>query len=328
MQLKRLIFIASVIILSITCISIMNINQDRLSRYPYKNEKDREIIKEFLNDEEIEYIIEWSIAPDAFIDFISYENFNIYHSNEYSLIQDNYPYFIPKDIVNMVEETFDILTIDELIAYLYSYEYSAISNYLKDKEDRDDLFLVKNANTISAHVNHEYYLSTRVPHDLVLIDQLNTLDDESMYISKRAYSNLTSMCEVISTELNVNNCANLIVKNGYISYEQQKHLYNEGKLNYKSEVDQYVFQAGHSEAQLGFSLDFVITGIEDDEFNMTKQYEWLSNNAHKYGFYQSYNESNHHLTNMYSQDNHFRYVGTDIATSLYESEHKGEIVNE
>ena len=328
MQLKRLIFILCIIFISITCIAVMNFNHDRLSRYSYTNEQHRQIIDEHLTNEEIEYIIEWQIQPTDFIDYIYYEDFSIYHANEYRQLQNHYLYYAPKDIVKMVEETFGILTVEQLADYLFYYDYYSILYYING-DYFNELELVENPNDIDVVINQNNYLSKRKPlnNDLVLIDQIKTFDDQQIYISKRVYPELTKMCEAISSDLNMKNCANMIVENGYISYDKQNELYLDGMNVYGKDVDKYVFMAGHSEAQLGLSLDFMIKGY-DDKFKTTKQYEWLNNNAHMYGFYQSYNENNQNLTNMFSQDNHFRYVGTELATSLYESEHKGEIVNE
>ena len=42
------IFVGVVVCIAITCISIMNIHYDELARYPYKDERSRELIKEYL----------------------------------------------------------------------------------------------------------------------------------------------------------------------------------------------------------------------------------------------------------------------------------------
>ena len=63
------IFVGVVVCIAITCISIMNIHYDELARYPYKDERSRELIKEYLNKEEGE---SKKASPSSFIlkDFI------------------------------------------------------------------------------------------------------------------------------------------------------------------------------------------------------------------------------------------------------------------
>ena len=83
MEKQKHIFVCSLIFIAIICLTIMNIKYDRLSRYPYQEKEAREIIDKYLSDEEIEYIIEYSIAPNVFISFIDVDGFNIYHASEY-----------------------------------------------------------------------------------------------------------------------------------------------------------------------------------------------------------------------------------------------------
>ena len=96
------IFVGVVVSIAITCISIMNIHYDELARYPYKDERSRELIKEYKNKEEIDYIIEYSIAPNVFISFIQADDFNIYHATEYKKLSEVMWMESPEHIVEMV----------------------------------------------------------------------------------------------------------------------------------------------------------------------------------------------------------------------------------
>ena len=77
----------------------MNVKFDRLSRYPYEGEKMREIISEHLTDEEIEYIIQYSIAPVHFMDYIECPSFNIYHIDQYNHTKDIAFYLSNEEVV-------------------------------------------------------------------------------------------------------------------------------------------------------------------------------------------------------------------------------------
>ncbi|MEO7596994.1 MAG: M15 family metallopeptidase, partial [Candidatus Paceibacterota bacterium] len=73
---------------------------------------------------------------------------------------------------------------------------------------------------------------------------------------------------------------------------------------------------GYSEHQLGTTLDFTTakTGVLEG-FNITPEYKWLQDNAHKYGFVLSYPLGN---TYYKFEPWHWRFVGVALATKLHE----------
>lgn len=85
---------------------------------------------------------------------------------------------------------------------------------------------------------------------------------------------------------------------------------------------------GFSEHQLGTVVDFgspelaEIVGQEDIEFHTyfykTSEGLWLIDNAHKYGFTLSYPFDAFDITGFFYEPWHFRYVGVEMATHLYE----------
>lgn len=87
---------------------------------------------------------------------------------------------------------------------------------------------------------------------------------------------------------------------------------------------------GHSEHQLGTTLDFSspdlpeMVGQEHIQFHpafaQSKEGEWLAAHAHEYGFTMSYPADQFEDTTFYYEPWHFRYVGVDLATSLQEEE--------
>ena len=48
-------------------------------------------------------------------------------------------------------------------------------------------------------------------------------------------------------------------------------------------------------------------------------YEWLQNNAERYGFVNSYPQGMEHVTGFRAEAWHWRYVGTPVATSVQTS---------
>ena len=64
------VFVSSLLIFSLVCFGLMNTRYDALSRYPYTDRRSRELIKQYLTKQEIDYIIEYSIAPNMFVAYI------------------------------------------------------------------------------------------------------------------------------------------------------------------------------------------------------------------------------------------------------------------
>ena len=54
-----------------------------------------------------------------------------------------------------------------------------------------------------------------------------------------------------------------------------------------------------------------------DEFENSIEFEWMKNNAHKYGFILRYPENKTMITGFKYEPWHYRYVGTDIAEVIY-----------
>ena len=82
----------------------------------------------------------------------------------------------------------------------------------------------------------------------------------------------------------------LIVDSGFRSAEYQKRIYQrrlaEGEIFEK--VVQYVAPPGYSEHETGRAVDMVPS---DASFAHTEAYRWLKKNAHKFGFYETYPET-------------------------------------
>lgn len=108
---------------------------------------------------------------------------------------------------------------------------------------------------------------------------------------------------------------NIYISSGFRSYATQKTLYN----NYvardgKVEADTYSARAGFSEHQTGLAFD---VNTISSAFNDTKEAIWLRNNCYKYGFILRYPKGKENETGYIYESWHFRYVGEEIASKLY-----------
>lgn len=104
MNKKRFILIGSIIVIFMICLYFLNIRFDRLSRYPYNDDYARELIDQYMSDEDIEYLIEYSIAPNTFVDFIASPGFSIYHIDYYNELKNVKKNMSGEQIVYCIEQ--------------------------------------------------------------------------------------------------------------------------------------------------------------------------------------------------------------------------------
>lgn len=117
---------------------------------------------------------------------------------------------------------------------------------------------------------------------------------------------------------------NIYIASGFRSYQTQNRLYN----NYvardgKAKADTYSARPGHSEHQSGLAFDICSHDLDgqnaciNSNFDNTNQAKWLAQNAYKYGFILRYPKGKTNETGYKYESWHFRYVGTDLSTKLY-----------
>ncbi len=117
---------------------------------------------------------------------------------------------------------------------------------------------------------------------------------------------------------------NIYIASGFRSYRTQNRLYN----NYvardgKAKADTYSARPGHSEHQSGLAFDICSHDLDgqnaciNSNFDNTDQAKWLAQNAYKYGFILRYPKGKTNETGYKYESWHFRYVGTDLSTKLY-----------
>lgn len=166
-------------------------------------------------------------------------------------------------------------------------------------------------NKIYILVNKYNHLSEQyIPKDLELVS--NEYSTGNVQLVKEAKNQF----EIMSSTAKKENL-NVIAFSGYRDYTYQKNLYNTYlQKDSQEKVDTYSARAGYSEHQTGLSID-IYNGIDDyNNFEQTKEFKWLKDNAHKYGFILRY-PKNKELETQYQYESwHYRYVGIDIATYI------------
>ena len=184
---------------------------------------------------------------------------------------------------------------------------------------QDDLFTI---------VTQTYGLSRDyAPQDLVLLTDYLPVEVTLGYPTELRQIALGPLIQMIADMQNTG--LHPWILSGYRSYSAQTISWEKWNREEPERAAILSARPGHSEHQLGTTLDFGspeladIVGIEDIEFHtyfyQTSEGIWLAENAHRYGFTLSYPRGAQELTGFFYEPWHFRYVGEEMATFLHDS---------
>lgn len=136
-------------------------------------------------------------------------------------------------------------------------------------------------------------------------------------VDERIYEPLMEMLEAAKKE-NWDQLPKVV--SGYRTQEKQQKFYDEKIAEYKQQgyseneaveqAKQWVAVPGYSEHQIGIAVD--INGATYD------LYFWLQENSYKYGFIFRYPAGKTDVTGTAEEVWHYRYVGVEVATEMYE----------
>jgi zinc D-Ala-D-Ala carboxypeptidase len=115
----------------------------------------------------------------------------------------------------------------------------------------------------------------------------------------------------------------LFAVSGYRSYEYQATLF-EAEVNRigREKAVEAVAYPGKSEHQTGLAIDISSRGegmMLTESFGSSKEGEWLTDNAHRYGFILRYPRGKELITGYQYEAWHFRYIGVEAATIIYKN---------
>lgn len=148
------------------------------------------------------------------------------------------------------------------------------------------------------------------PDNLVQIKQCS---QGIFYLEKETAMAYEKMCLD-----SINEGLNISITSAYRSYNEQIKLYNKYlKLYGKDYVDKYVAVAGYSEHQTGLAID--LKSLEYENFKHSKEYLWIKENSHNYGFIIRYPEGKEKITGYSPEEWHIRYVGKEAAQYIYKN---------
>lgn len=147
------------------------------------------------------------------------------------------------------------------------------------------------------------------------------------YVDASCYDAMTEMI----LDCNALSGATVCVVSAYRSVELQTENFNNKVNQYLdagydydtayAEASSVIAVPGTSEHHLGLAADIIDTenwGLVQEQENLTGQ-KWLMENCWKYGFILRYPADKRDITGIIYEPWHYRYVGVDFATELYQS---------
>ncbi len=293
MTVKRFIFIMIIMAIAMGSYLFMNKDYDPLARYQYQLSSDQHaLIVDNLSLKEIEYLIEYAIAPEQYIDYVGLPGFNLYLIDQYNKMHEMYGWAESKEeimrLVNCTVNLYDDESLKEVIDSYYIYEI------IQYHEAGYTELLAPGVNQIDFMIPSAKSIGFYTPKDLVAIDPDLTVDNEEIMIRLEANEALNALYGQLKQD--DRSYRDLKVASGFISAQALQEIYN------SDQNDRYMF--GHSEYQLGLVVSFIIQDDEMSNFTEHSLGMWLKENAYRFGFIQT------------DQDNHYRYVSVAVATAL------------
>ena len=108
----------------------------------------------------------------------------------------------------------------------------------------------------------------------------------------------------------------ILINYAYRSYNTQVELCEEYKKLYgQSYVDKYIPYPGHSEHQPGLALD--IRSKTTSVFAESDEYDWVVENAYKYGFIMRFTNRGKNITGFKEEPWHIRFVGKTASEYIH-----------
>ena len=237
-----------------------------------------------------------------------------------------------KDKVNDTKELTELEKAKKDLAY-YKDEYE--DAYKEYREKNKDLSIEKVIINVNIGLNYDYYTHTKATKDLntntILVNKYNYLTEdyvpENLQTVDKKYSSKALQLvdyakeafEELSEAASKENYT-VLAMSSYRSYQYQYNLYNRYVNTDGIEAaDTYSARPGYSEHQTGLAVD-VYNGKEDfTNFEKTKEYNWMQDNAYKFGFILRFPKDKVLEPGYQYESWHYRYVGKEIAKYIHDN---------
>lgn len=309
-------------------------------KYDYNKNLIYIVTSDNYNKDKLDLYIKYTINSDDYLKI-----FNLINSKEFK--EENvgkYMKYIKKfnntdGIIKYVNNNYDFELNDASLSFLNEKYFiiNYLDRYLNYYDSNKDLEYKEIITRVNSNLDYEFYVDSSesdiskgmytlvnkynylkqdyIPENLVSVTGIYARD--SAKLVKVAYDNFVKMADAAREE-----DLTIKVTTGYRSYSFQSTLYNNYvKADGVKNADTYSARPGFSEHQLGYSADLTnAKNVSFDNFENTKEYKWLQDNAYKYGFIMRFPKGKEYITGYQFESWHYRYVGEKIAIYIHEND--------
>lgn len=269
-----------------------------------------------------------------------YKEYKYHQTNEYKLITLNYTKkeanklekkLSDKQIKNIIDsqkkDDFVIKVVGE--KYFLNKNLEKYREYYKSNTEKSLSDIVA---IVNVGANEDWYYHSKntdtSKNELMLVNKFHLLNEKFdageivPFEDKYKYGDVSANKIVHDAFVKMyeaarNDDITIIVTSGYRTYERQDELYKEVRnTNGKIYADGFAARPGASEHETGLALDIFTYQATTENFETTKEYQWLDAHAQNYGFILRYPKDKKYLTGYNPESWHFRYVGVETAKKI------------
>lgn len=270
-----------------------------------------------------------------------YKTYKYHQTYEYKLLEKNYT----KEETTLLLEKLDKTKIEELLneekneilITILKEKYFLIKNldkYLAYSDKNPETNLSEVISLVNVHRDKDYYDNMEETDtskgNTMLVNKYNALNKdyevenlttisktysygENKKLNKEAYEAFINLAEDAKKE-----GYTILIVSSYRSYKDQEDVWKDYKASFGiKKADAYAARAGSSEHETGLAIDVADYYDKNDKFEATESFQWMQTNAHKYGYILRYPKGKENITGYAYEAWHYRYVGIDTATKVY-----------
>ncbi len=271
----------------------------------------------------------------------SYKTYKYHQTYEYKLLEKNYT----KEETALLLEKLDKTKIEELLTEekneklikILNEKYFLIKNldnYLTYSEKNPETSLSEVVSLVNVHRDRDYYDNIEETDtskgNAMLVNKYNALNKDyevedltnisktysygdNKKLNKEAYDAFINLAEDAKKE-----GYTILIVSSYRTYKDQEDVWKDYKASFGTKkADAYAARAGSSEHETGLAIDVADYYDKNDKFEATESFQWMQANAHKYGYILRYPKGKENITGYSYEAWHYRYVGIDTATKVY-----------
>lgn len=207
--------------------------------------------------------------------------------------------------------------------------------YLEYRNKNKDMPIEKVILNVNMGLNNKYYTNTKESKYQntykILVNKYNyvtesyipnNLEQVSSEYSSKSLKLVNYAKEAFEEMARAAKAENYTIRamSSYRDYAYQNTLYNNyAKRDGYESADTYSARPGYSEHQTGLAVDIDNAKESFTNFENTKEFTWMQNNAYKYGFILRFPKDKVTETGYEYESWHYRYVGKEIAKYIHDN---------